>query len=73
MDYKEFVSKKCFIVYSDVPVDSNVIGEENKEYNIFRGIGKVISAKTDAVVIREINGNIHRVSDKMILVFRTID
>ena len=71
MDYKKFIDKKCFVIYADIPVDSEVTDQKNKEYNVFKVYGKVISAKTDAVVVRDENGGIHRVSDKMILVFRT--
>lgn len=69
MDYKDFVSKECFIIYTDLPVNSNAINEEG--YTIFKVYGKVVSAKGDAVVVRDENEGIHRISDKMILVFRT--
>lgn len=66
MDYKDYVRKECFIIYSDIPVDSSVTDQETKEYSVFKVYGKVVSAKTDAVAVRDENGGIHRISDKMI-------
>lgn len=71
MDYKKFIDVKCFIVYADIPIDSEITDQKTKEYNVFKVYGRVVNAKTDAVVIKEENGRIHRISDKMILVFRT--